>query len=48
MLTWAMVYLYIHGMKDDYEPNGVWFVIAMCCDVAAIYYIASAIVGKAL
>ncbi len=34
MLTWAMVW---YCSKSDSE-NGLWFVIAMFCDVSIFYY----------
>lgn len=42
MLTWAYVYL---ATKKDWE-NGWHFIIACGCDVAIVYYIAAACIGR--
>ena len=42
MLTWAIVY---YSVKSK-GYNGLWFVIAMGCDVAIFYYIALAFGAK--
>jgi len=44
MLTWAYVFL---AVREKWA-NGWHFIIACGCDVAIIYYVASAIAGRPL